>query len=1280
MKTKILGLFLLLILLMPGITRAQDFINLTPKPKSMVAGQGELQLPEAFGISAEGLSPEMKAEADKFVEAFNKATGYQAFVTDQAENALVKIALNERLAEEGYTLKVTTEGVEVKASTPAGLYFAFQTVKKVLPANVMAGVKDPKVGKYALPVVTIVDEPRFAYRGFMLDVSRHFFTVEDVKRMLEVMSYYKMNNFHWHLSDDQGWRVEIKRYPKLTEVGSIAPNSIVTDMDLKVQYWLNKPYGPYFYTQEQIREVVDYAKERHINIVPEIDMPGHFVAAMAAYPEFSCNPDGSHNVWSNGGISSDVLNVANPQAVQFAKNILEEIMELFPDAPYINIGGDECPTSAWEGNAQCQALYNELGLTSYHQLQSRYMNEIGQFIRSKGHQVAMWNEVITAGSADTKSVAEVDPVIYCWTGADAAANKAADLRLKSIYTPQVPYYINRTQRAGDPPGAGYNVDDVQKVYNWGHPVNDKIGSAKEKYYIGVQGTFWAEHVSDRKYLEWLALPRLIAVAEAGWTQKNARSFEDFQKRMTADGKLLDYNNYQYTRYYFLDEEEQGTVYPKPSTAENKYYYRLTTRATADNTRKGSCIELLRDGSPLIGQYGDKGAQACRLWSNAPVTDPESTDADWQLWAFEEDPTNANKYALVCKAMPEGSVNATPTANGTSGRWNYDTDKKNYNFILGDNGYGEVDGTYYYSIRSDRTESLWMNAAQGGQGYAVNCYGNPSDGNGGLWLCTPVDGGEQEPSGYPAFATMEAGKHFIFTNNVEGFENIRIADDGKNTNLTHSLSDWASNVWTVTQVTVNEDNSQTVQLQNLQTKRFIGSPAANVNGRVGFPVSISTEAKDVVIYKNATEGDFTLSVNDKNIFPLPYASPVLPGVISSGIDANTNAVRPMGAAWNITEVRPMTYICKDGNGNDLGTFLRGIATDADPGDFAPVIDNHALKAIEVEDNTANVTYERNAYTVTIECRDARGALISVDHNKVSLGESTRIDFADVPYYTYENATIENGTTLTPDRDTVVTATYTTEAYSGVKAVGQPVNKVEAGHSYLIYDNSDADNGGRKGFRKVKAGDFTVNRSTSIEGADPFHTWTLEGTRRFKVKNEYTGKYVPQLSTQNVPVTVSDKGDNFSFSLNADGSWKIQGSNQVCWDGVANGNLVGWNAPGHPYIIYEYFVEPYFEVELESVDTQGNVLANEKKLVKAGTDYTPMANTIAGYDLKEIQGSDKLACVDANIKVTILYVATGIHNIEAESNTKNAIYDLSGRKLNKVSKSGVYIVGGRKMLVK
>lgn len=342
--------------LLAGTAVAQTFINLTPRPKSISVKAGQqLTLPSKFSISHSGLAEEEVNEVKRFADLYAAVTGAEVSVVADDADALFQVSkldASSKLKDSGYTLAVTSDKVNIQAKSATGFFYAFQSVKKLLPANVMAGKKDPlatehAIPMYTIPLVTISDEPRFDYRGFMLDVSRHFFTVDEVKRMLDVMSYYKMNAFHWHLTDDQGWRVEIKKYPKLTTVGSIAPNSLFTDLYEAKQYWINKPYGPYFYTQDEIRDVVAYAKERHITIVPEVDMPGHSSAAMASYPEYSCYPSGGHQVWSKGGISYDVINVANPAAVQFAKDVLSEIMDLFP-GERIHIGGDECPVDAWK--------------------------------------------------------------------------------------------------------------------------------------------------------------------------------------------------------------------------------------------------------------------------------------------------------------------------------------------------------------------------------------------------------------------------------------------------------------------------------------------------------------------------------------------------------------------------------------------------------------------------------------------------------------------------------------------------------------------------------------------------------------------------------------------------------------------------------------------------------------------------------------------------------------------------------------------------------------------
>lgn len=781
MKHKLLLSLLLCLLAWPWVASAQtQFVNLTPKPKTMTVGEGTLTLPTDFVVSyPAGLDANMVEEVNKFITVYNHATGSR--VKAVADNASALFQVEKTTAAEGskpgvYTLAVAADGVTIGAPDALGLFYAFQSVKKMLPANVMANVADPSVTTYALPLVTIEDEPRFEYRGFMLDVSRHFFTVEDIKRMLDVMAYYKMNRFHWHLSDDQGWRIEIKKYPKLTEVGSIASNCRLTDMYSHTMYWQNKPYGPYFYTQDEIRDVVAYAQKLHIDIVPEIDMPGHFTAAMASYPEYSCTPKGSHEVQTNqGGVWNDVLNVANDGAVAFAKGILEEIMELFP-YERVHIGGDECPTTAWESNAECQAKYAALKLTNYRQLQSLFIKEMSDFVQSKGRKLSVWNESITAANADLTTVQSTGAMVYCWMPAEAGVNKAAELGLSRIYTPQYPFYINKYQGdpSLDPPAAGRGNEDVKYVYE--HTIPDNVDA-------GVQATFWTEVVSDRDYLEWLTLPRLTAIAEAGWTPQASRTFSDFQQRITADTLLLNYGNYKWCDYQMVGWEKPGVPKPNVSTASEKHYYRLISGAT-DAERVGRCIELVAEGSPLIDSYSAQQCQAGRLWTNDQASE-NATNYAYQWWSIEADPNGSGMYALVCKAAPDGSVNPSPTANSNNGRWDYDYTTKHYNFQLGKgNFFGKVGSNYFYSITSDQLTGLYMNSAAGGQKYSVNVYSNPADGGSGKWQFAPMPVAEPEPPTviYPKANTAEKKYYYRI---------VSKATDGRNGRCMELLAEGSS---------------------------------------------------------------------------------------------------------------------------------------------------------------------------------------------------------------------------------------------------------------------------------------------------------------------------------------------------------------------------------------------------------------------------------------------------------------------------------------------------------
>ena len=1273
MKKRLFAAAFCLMALLPAAAQTA-FVNLTPRAKLMSEKGGTLTLPANFVVNTANLPDSLTAEATKFVNAINLATPLNASVASDDASALFQMVLSTaELDPEGYKLIVNADGVKVEAQTSAGFYYAFQTVKKILPANVMAGVKDEAVTEYALPLVSINDEPRFGYRGFMLDVSRHFFTVEEVKRMIDIMAVYKMNRFHWHLTDDQGWRVEIKRYPKLTTVGATRANSWTVDMNYG-DYWTNEQYGPYFYTQEEIKDVVAYAKERHIEIIPEIDMPGHFVAAMTAYPEFSCWPEGAHALWVTGGISTDVLNVANPEAVQFAKNILEELCELFP-YPQIHIGGDECPTSAWEGNALCQQRYQELGLTNYRQLQTHFIKEIGDFLASKGRKMAVWNESITASGADLNMMKETGATIYCWTPCQASAKKAAELGLPNVVTEYYNgYYINRRQWAtGEPTGAGPGTDNLETVYNY-VPVPTNISASLSKYYTGVQGTFWTEHVANREYLEYLALPRLLAVAEAGWTQQADKNFADFKKRFNADTKMLDYNGYLYGKHYVEANDSEGgdgKVMPKTSTAEESYWYRIVTKAT--DARSGRCWELLSENSPLIAQNSGKNAAAGRVWTNTQAVEGDA-NYDYQQWRFEQSADHPGRYALVCKAQPEGSLNPTPTAQNNSGRWNYDASTKHYSFVIGDGGYGTSGANYYYTVRSENISGWYLNASMAGQGMAVNLWTNAADGSGGHWEFQPLFELDEAPA-TQGFEWLKEGSTYAFRNAVK--EGLSLADNKKATSLTYAEGRWANDAWEVTKSVINADSTQTVHLKNVGTKRYIATPASNATSRLGYIVGIGSTAADIVISLNP-EGDFTLMAGGKNFYPVSATSTAYAGTVSAGNPDNGTglAIRPQGAAWTIEEVKVVSYTCEDEQGNNLGTF-----TCSEPignENFTPVlpeIKNHTYVSYDAERNV--YIYKRDRYSITLRAVDTYGGIISESEVACAVGEAVNLTPAEHDYFTYEATSLE-GNTLTPTSDTLVVHTYSTDAWSGVKSVGKVVSALENNRSYLIYDTSPNATE-RIGFRNVAPSNLRVVRANSADDQTPYYTWTFEGSgKKFKVKNEYTGLYIPKL-TQSGQIILGKAGDTFTFTLNADGeTWKVQGTNSQYWDGVADG-FTGWHTYGHPYKFFEYYVQPYFTVNIEFVTADGTGVAPaQSKLVKAGESVTLVLPEVGGHAVKTIENAEALEGVGAHATVKVIYEdVTGIDALPALTPADNAIYDLSGRRV-KVAEKGIYIIGGKKVV--
>ena len=603
MKTTLLSTLLACALFGTSQAQAQQFVNLTPTPKEMRVENGTYRLPAQFTIGGAQIPDSIKSEVNKFIGDFNKsASGCTASFSNKTEGAALELvhnkALYATLGQEGYKLSVSTNGIRLESATTSGFFYGFTSLKKLLPACVAAGVKDDKVTTYELPLVQITDRPRFPYRGFMLDVARHFFSVQEVKKMLDVMAIYKLNKFHFHLTEDQGWRWEVKKYPKLTKVGAVASNTYVTSMEHGA-YWTNQQYGPYFYTREDLKEIVAYAAAKHIEVIPEIDMPGHFSAAMAAYPEFSCNPDGVHRVETWGGVFTDVLNVANPKAVRFVKDILDELMSIFP-SKNVHIGGDECPTTAWEHNAECQAMYKKLNLTSYRQLQTHFIAEITDYLKSKGRKISVWNETVTEKGADLQLMKKTGATVYCWVPARKGAEIANGLGLPSIYTVYGPYYINRAPRKEGwmktLPGNG--SDHLKATY--------EEQPTDFSHSIGVQGTFWTEHVATPDVMEFLALPRLIAVGEAGWTPQSKKNFNSFVQRMRADTTMLNYGGYSYDRAYLSENKVptmgNNTVAAPDALPKNGQIY------VVRNTVEGHTGAMLADDGQQQGLVHTHSAQ------------------------------------------------------------------------------------------------------------------------------------------------------------------------------------------------------------------------------------------------------------------------------------------------------------------------------------------------------------------------------------------------------------------------------------------------------------------------------------------------------------------------------------------------------------------------------------------------------------------------------------------------------------------------------------------------
>lgn len=538
--------------------------RVVPLPQEITPGMGT---PFVLDNQVKILYPEgnqqMQRNAEFLAEYVKKSTGkvLETQAGTEGNKAIVlKLGLTSENPE-AYQLTVTDQLVTIAAPTEAGVFRGIQTLRKSLPVVQDAGV--------VLPPVAINDYPRFKYRAMMLDVSRHFFSLDSVKRYIDILALHNINNFHWHLSDDQGWRIEIKKFPKLTEIGSQRKETVIGRNSGKYD---GIPYGGYF-TQEEAKEVVAYAKERYINVIPEIDMPGHMLAALTAYPELGCT-GGPYEVWPMWGVADDVLCAGNDKTLEFIDGVLGELIEIFP-SEYIHVGGDECPKVRWEKCPKCQARIKKLGLkpknghSSEERLQSFIISHAEKFLNQHGRRIIGWDEILEGGLAPNATV-------MSWRGTEGGI-EAARLGHDVIMVPTTYLYFDyyQTKDTKDEPLAIGGYVPIENVYHF-EPVPSVLNAEQKKHIIGLQANLWVEYIPTFKHVEYMVLPRMAALCEVQWTMPEKKNYEDFLTRLPHLFAVYNLEGYNFAKHLY-----NITAEFTPNEAEGKLDVALSTIDHAD---------------------------------------------------------------------------------------------------------------------------------------------------------------------------------------------------------------------------------------------------------------------------------------------------------------------------------------------------------------------------------------------------------------------------------------------------------------------------------------------------------------------------------------------------------------------------------------------------------------------------------------------------------------------------------------------------------------------------
>jgi hexosaminidase len=522
-----------------------DSIAIVPRPSSLTPRAGRFVLGPRTVIWTDAASAPLGRQLARWLEP---ATGWTLAVRTGGAPPAGSIALRRdaslaRLSAEGYTLDVRAGGVVARAPQAAGLFYAVQTMRQLLPPEVfrdapVTGAGARAAGGWAMPAVAIEDVPRFSWRGAHLDVGRHFMPKEFIKKYIDLLALHKLNTFHWHLTEDQGWRLEIKKYPRLTEAGAWRASTIVGHMirDTTKAAYDSTPHGGY-YTQDDAREIVAYARARFVNVVPEIEMPGHARAAIHAYPQLGVSGD-PITVWTNWGVTPYILN-ADASTVAFMQDVLAEVLDVFPSR-FIHVGGDEAPKTQWQASPRIQARIKELGVKDEHELQSWFIKQMDTWLTAKGRRLVGWDEILEGGLAPGATV-------MSWRGIKGGI-EAAQSGHDVVMAPGSHTYLDKyesrdTVREGLAIGGYLPIDTVYAF----EPVPAELSPEQARHVLGAQAQLWTEYMADPKRVEYMAFPRLAALAEVVWTPRDRKDFADFRRRLDTHLRRLDALDVAYRR-------------------------------------------------------------------------------------------------------------------------------------------------------------------------------------------------------------------------------------------------------------------------------------------------------------------------------------------------------------------------------------------------------------------------------------------------------------------------------------------------------------------------------------------------------------------------------------------------------------------------------------------------------------------------------------------------------------------------------------------------------------